>query len=211
MPPRGGAADGGFFNFVNDLTVPVAVVSAPARCLLSTQRASRLCNAQIRRDFYSLPDEPLSLLIFRLARVEASATLACLVAGLHMAYEFDLQEIEGPIEEADGSKIVEFILGFDADLDTIVVMSVMMVPTDRTDTLELCFGIRTKDYGRIILDGAISPPDYSREGSQKYIPTEYKLEILPRICRGGITLSGSHNAELHYDGDVLRRSSSKSS
>jgi hypothetical protein len=40
MPPRGGAADGNFFNFVNDLTVRAAVVSAPANCLLSTQYAS---------------------------------------------------------------------------------------------------------------------------------------------------------------------------
>jgi hypothetical protein len=123
---------------------------------------------------------------FQAGSFESSATLACLVARIRMAYEFDLQEIEGPIEEADGSKVVEFILGFDADSDTIVVMSVMMVPTDRTDTLELCFGIRTKtpeqNYGGIVSLGEISPPDYSREGSQKYIPTEYKLEVLSRIA-----------------------------
>ncbi len=45
-----------------------------------------------------------------------------------MSYEFDLQELEGPLQEADGSYVIEFILGFDAETDTIVVMSVILFP-----------------------------------------------------------------------------------
>jgi hypothetical protein len=96
-----------------------------------------------------------------------------------MAYEFGLQETEGPFAENDGSHVVEFILGFDAEADTIVVMSVMLVPTDREDTLELCFGIRTKVGADI---SGVSPPDYSKEGSDKYIPKERKSEILVRVA-----------------------------
>jgi hypothetical protein len=48
MPPRAGTADGRLFNFVNDLTNRAAAISGLADCLLSTQAASRLCNAQIR-------------------------------------------------------------------------------------------------------------------------------------------------------------------
>lgn len=97
-----------------------------------------------------------------------------------MAYEFDLQDhIEGPISQIDGSHVAEFILGFDAEQDTIVVMSILLVPTDRSDTLELCFGIRLKrDVGVV---RHVSEPDYSVEGSLEYVPREYKDEVLMRI------------------------------
>jgi hypothetical protein len=44
-------------------------------------------------------------------------------------------------------------------------MAVMLTCTERDDTLELHFGIRTR-----ISDGPASPPDYSKEGADLYIP-----------------------------------------
>ena len=96
-----------------------------------------------------------------------------------MAYEFSLQESEGPLTEADGSYVVEFILGFDSETDTIVVMSTILFPTDDADTLELCFGIRTKVGSEL---SGVSPPDYSNETSAKYIPPQHKADILVRIA-----------------------------
>jgi hypothetical protein len=95
-----------------------------------------------------------------------------------MAYDFDLQDPEGPFVEADGSRVVEFILGFEDDTDTIIVMSVLLVPTDRKDTLELCFGIRAK----VGPEPHISAPDYSKDGSYKYIPRERRTTVLASIC-----------------------------
>jgi hypothetical protein len=93
-----------------------------------------------------------------------------------MSYEFELHELEGPFTDAEGSRIVEFILGFDAEADAVVVMSVMLVPTDRTDTLELCFGIRTKNE-----EGNVSPPNYSKEGRDKYVPKASRATVLASV------------------------------
>jgi hypothetical protein len=98
-----------------------------------------------------------------------------------MAYEFDLGEIEGPYTDNEGSQIVEFVLGVDPDTDTVVVMSVILFPTERSDTFELCFGIRTKTV--VALDGSadVSEPDYRNEGAKKYIPDSYRSEVLAQV------------------------------
>ncbi len=100
-----------------------------------------------------------------------------------MAYEFELHELEGPFTDAEGSKIVEFILGFDAEASVVVVMSVMLVPTEQADTLELCFGIRRKDDA-----GNVNRPDYSKEGSATYIPKGSKNDVLESISRAVSTV-----------------------
>jgi hypothetical protein len=98
-----------------------------------------------------------------------------------MAYEFDLGDIEGPYTDSEGSQIVEFVLGVDSDADTVVVMCVILFPTERPDTLELCFGIRTKTV--VASDGSVdvSKPDYRNEGAKKYIPDHYRSEVLAKV------------------------------
>jgi hypothetical protein len=103
-----------------------------------------------------------------------------------MAYDFALENfLEGPINASDDSRVVEFILGFDVQNDVIqkdiiVVMSVLLAPTDREDTLELCFGIRLKTEDETTLYA--SDLDYSVEGATKYIPSAYKDQVLMLIC-----------------------------
>ena len=95
-----------------------------------------------------------------------------------MAYEFDLGELEGPYTDSENSHIVEFVLGVDPDRDTVAVMSVILFPTTREDTLELCFGIRTKIGADL---SQVSEPDYGKEGAQKYIPRERRADVLAKI------------------------------
>jgi|GEM_PF-5995142 len=109
-----------------------------------------------------------------------------------MAYEFDLDRVlSGPIDTADGARVVEFILGFDVQndivhKDIIVVMSVLLAPTDREDTLELCFGIRLKTEDETTLYA--SDLDYSVESAVKYIPRRYKDQVLMLICEAVMML-----------------------
>lgn len=93
-----------------------------------------------------------------------------------MAYEFQIDELEGPYTDEEGSQIVEFILGFDVEQDSIVVMAVILFPTTDPNALELCFGIRTKTAS-----GEVSGPDYGREGADLYIPREYRAQVLAKV------------------------------
>jgi hypothetical protein len=70
-----------------------------------------------------------------------------------MDYQFDLQRTLQPtvLIDAAGSRAIEFTLGFVPDQDTIIVMSVMLIPTERPDVFELCFGIRAKEITNEIL------------------------------------------------------------
>jgi hypothetical protein len=81
--------------------------------------------------------------------------------------------------DGDGGQVVEFALGYDPDSDLIVLMAVMLTRTERGDTLELHFGIRTR-----ISDGPASPPDYSKEGTDQYIPrlSRQIIRDLIRAC-----------------------------
>jgi hypothetical protein len=95
-----------------------------------------------------------------------------------MAYEFDLSDLDGPYTDSEGSQIVEFILGVDPATDTVAVMSVILFPTTQEDTLELCFGIRTKAGPEL---SRVSEPDYGKEGAEKYIPRERRADVLAKI------------------------------
>ncbi len=95
-----------------------------------------------------------------------------------MAYEFSPdQDVAGPsVSDGDGGRVIEFAIGFDTESDLIVLMAVMLTRTDRIDTLELHFGIRTR-----IGDGPASAPDYSKEAADSYIPKEGRTSILDLI------------------------------
>lgn len=70
-------------------------------------------------------------------------------------------------------------------------MSVLLVPTEREDTLELCFGIRVKT-GEVV-----SEPDFSAESSRRYIPDEHRKTVLAYIFRC-VTMLG-----LFYKSDYI--------
>lgn len=85
-----------------------------------------------------------------------------------MAYEFSPdQDVEAPVSDGQGGQVIEFALGFDDELNLIVLMAVMLTATDRPGVLELHFGIRTR-----INNGRSGEPDYSRETVQRYIPKD---------------------------------------
>jgi hypothetical protein len=85
-----------------------------------------------------------------------------------MAYEFDLGDLEGPYTDSEGSQIVGHGCG---DVRHTV-------PTTQQDTLELCFGIRTKAGVEL---SRVSGPDYGKEGAEKYIPRERRADVLAKI------------------------------
>ncbi len=93
-----------------------------------------------------------------------------------MAYVFDLGDPEGPFTDDENSQIFEFVLGVDPEKDIITVMSVILFETEDKETLELCFGIRTKS----VADGliTISPPDYSKEKADECIPKDKRSNVL---------------------------------
>jgi hypothetical protein len=53
---------------------------------------------------------------------------------------------------------------------------VFLLQTTEKDTLELCFGIQTKHDG-----SGTSPPDYSKETTDQYVPKSGRLQVLTRI------------------------------
>jgi hypothetical protein len=93
-----------------------------------------------------------------------------------MAYVFDLGDREGPFTDNENSQIFEFVLGVDPEKDIITLMSVILFETEDKDTLELCFGIRTKTLAHGVV--TISPPDYSKEKADECIPKEHRFAVL---------------------------------
>lgn len=103
-----------------------------------------------------------------------------------MPYEFDLQvELNDPVSDGEGGYVFEFALGFDVEIDLIVVMAVMLTATDRPDALELHFGI-TKRQGM----EPPSAPDYTREAADAFIPKEHRARVLDMIRRGVAAVVG---------------------
>lgn len=83
-----------------------------------------------------------------------------------MAYEFSPdQDIDAPISDGEGGQVIEFAVGFDTEVDLIVLMAVMLTVTDQNDALELHFGIRSR-----LNDSPATEPDYSKECVEQYIP-----------------------------------------
>jgi hypothetical protein len=84
------------------------------------------------------------------------------------------------------TEIVEFALGYDVDAEIVVLMSVMLVPggsyldDDLDDVYDLRFGIRERDAKH---EWKVSPPDYSQEGTDKYIPKERRKAVADLLCK----------------------------
>jgi hypothetical protein len=110
----------------------------------------------------------------------ATVQLAPITQGLppQANYVFDLGGLEGPFTDGEGSRVVEFVLGIDVDLNTVAVMSVILFTTEDNDKLELCFGIRTKSGANL---SKVSPPDYSKEAADLYIPKAARERVLSLI------------------------------
>ena len=106
-----------------------------------------------------------------------------------MAYIFDMDaELPGdaPFVDVWDTEIVEFALGYDVDAEIVVLMSVMLVPggsyldDDLDDVYDLRFGIRERDAKH---EWKVSPPDYSQEGTDKYIPKERRKAVADLLCK----------------------------
>jgi len=101
---------------------------------------------------------------------------------------FDLQSdpLDAPFVGAFDVETVEFALGYDIDAETVVLMSVMLVPgasylDDKLeDVFDLRFGIRERDLKH---EWKVSPPDYTRECTDKYIPKDHRTEVLSLMCK----------------------------
>jgi hypothetical protein len=87
-------------------------------------------------------------------------------------YVFELHAPDSRIPGKDGSGAfaIEFTLGYLPAENAIVVMSVMLIPTDESGILELCFGIRRKEVTE--RGFIISEPDYSKEAVDAFIPQQ---------------------------------------
>src|ERR1700733_8059974 len=98
----------------------------------------------------------------------------------NMAYEFDIEtDPDDPFTDALGLEIVEFALGYDLDRDTVMVMSVMLVPID--EAYDLRFGIREKS---LVKDWKVSAaPNYSQEAVNNYIPRPWRTFAGVQIVR----------------------------
>jgi hypothetical protein len=105
-----------------------------------------------------------------------------------MAYTFDLDtELSGaPFGDVWGTEIVEFALGYDVEAEIVVIMSVMLVPggsylDDKLEgVFDLRFGIRERDGKH---EWKVSPPDYTRECADKYIPKEHRRAVTGLLCQ----------------------------
>jgi hypothetical protein len=64
------------------------------------------------------------------------------------------------------------------------LMAVMLTATDRDDTLEFSFGIRTR-----VGDGPASPPDFGKEAVDRYIPKDSRPKIKDLIGLSAIWIA----------------------
>ena len=105
-----------------------------------------------------------------------------------MAYTFDLQSdpLDPPFVGLFDVETVEFALGYDVDAEKVVIMSVMFVPgasylDDKLEgVFDLRFGIRERDVKH---EWKVTPPDYTRECVDKYIPKERRKDVLDLMCK----------------------------
>ena len=110
-----------------------------------------------------------------------------------MAYIFDLEKDfdDEPYVAADGSRIIDFALGYDPDSSLIVLMSVMLIP-DESGAYELCFGIRTRSG----VDASnVSSFDYSSATGKRYVPTESAQDVLDVVLAATVSLIGKVKPE----------------
>lgn len=107
-----------------------------------------------------------------------------------MSYIFDLETdfSDEPFTDALGTHIIEFVLGFDVAQGRAIIMSVMLVPGGSflrppvKGVYDLRFGLRERDMEHT---WKVTPPDYTRDAVEKYIPPEcrdeVKIELLKSI------------------------------
>jgi hypothetical protein len=79
------------------------------------------------------------------------------------------------------TEICEFALGYDVDRNVAIIMSVMLYSGAKASYLkgvagvfDLRFGIRERDLDR---DWKVTPPDYSKETADKFIPKANRQEV----------------------------------
>ena len=103
-----------------------------------------------------------------------------------MTYVFDLERDfdREPYVDADGSRVIDFALGYDLDRSLIIVMSVMLV-RDESEAFELCFGIRTRSPANAL---EVSPPDYSSATAQRFVPPAATEDVLSVVLSAIIVL-----------------------
>jgi hypothetical protein len=103
-----------------------------------------------------------------------------------MAFLFDIEtDPDPPFDDAWEVEIVEFALGYDVDADLAVLMSVMLVPVDDPKGHDLRFGIREQSLKH---DWNVTPPDYTKESVDKYIPKVWRTFVALQIKRAVIEL-----------------------
>jgi hypothetical protein len=103
-----------------------------------------------------------------------------------MPYVFELEREfdQEPYIDGQGSRIIDFALGYDFDRFLIVLMSVMLVP-DESGAFELCFGIRTRNAER---SSEVSPPDYSVTTARRFVPEAANQDVLATVLAAIIVL-----------------------
>jgi hypothetical protein len=108
-----------------------------------------------------------------------------------MAYVFDLERDfdREPHVDADGSRVIDFALGYELDRSLIIVMSVILVP-DASGAFELCFGIRTRSAA-YALD--VSPPDYSSATAKRFVPPAATKDVLGEFSQQSSCSSKQYN------------------
>jgi hypothetical protein len=93
-----------------------------------------------------------------------------------MAYKVDLETDfdREPFEDAFGGQAVSFIVGEDATVDLIIVMTVLMTRKE-PGIYDLRFGLEEREISR---EGWTFGMDYSIGTSKKYLPGEYRPQAL---------------------------------
>ena len=111
-----------------------------------------------------------------------------------MDYQFDLQRDipQVPARDSAGAYAIEFALGYIPSYDMVIVMSVELIPTERPDVLELCFGIRSKEITNGI---KVSEPDFSKDAADLFIPKENRSEVQRLITEACLYLAAHIDQE----------------
>jgi hypothetical protein len=118
-----------------------------------------------------------------------------------MPYIFDLQSkpLDVPFVDVFDVSIVEFALGYDVEADVVVLMSVMLLrgasylDSRLDDAFDLRFGIRERDLKH---EWKVSAPDFTRESSDRYVPTERRKDVMSLLCKSVQMLIKHSDAKL---------------
>lgn len=107
--------------------------------------------------------------------------------GETLAYTFELDaEVPAvPFVDPWGTVICEFALGYDIERNVATIMSVMFYSGAKAShvksvagVFDLRFGIRERNLDH---DWKVTPPDYSREAADEFIPRANRREVKERL------------------------------